>query len=218
MYPSRDFPERVKSRYMLLDGTSGVPWRRPMAIEVLVARRLFTREEYHRMGEVGILKDGDRVELIRGEIITMSPQGLRHRAFVDNLNSVLNARLGGRAIVSVQMPVALADDSEPEPDLQILRRRAVPYKEREAVAEDVLLLIEVAQTSLAYDRSTKLRLYAEAGIPEYWVVDCATESIEVHRTPQGGAYREVTRLVGGTATVALHAFPDVVLTLAEIFA
>lgn len=189
-----------------------------MAIEVAASRRLFTREEYHRMGEVGILSDSDRVELIRGEILTMSPQGRRHRAFIDNLNHVLSMRLAGRAIVSVQMPVALADDSEPEPDLQILRRRAVPYKDREASAEDVSLIIEVAQTSLAYDRSTKLRLYAEAGIPEYWVVDCVAESVEVHRTPAVGGYREVSRVVGGDATVTLQAFPDVVLPLADIFA
>ena len=111
-----------------------------MAVDVAPARRLFTREEYHRMGEVGILTPDDRVELIRGEIVTMPPQGRRHRAFIDNLNHLLNARLTGRAIVSVQMPVVLSDDTEPEPDIQILRRRAVPYKEREAFAEDALLV------------------------------------------------------------------------------
>ena len=189
-----------------------------MAVEVAATRRLFTRAEYHRMGEVGILTRGDRVELIRGEIIKMSPRGRRHRAFIDNLTKLLGARLAGRAIVSVQMPIALADDTEPEPDVQILRRRTVPYKDREAHADDALLLIEVAQTSLAYDRSTKLRLYAAAGIPEYWVVDCVAESIEVHRAPDAGGYREVTRVAGPTATVALQAFADVVLALADIFA
>ena len=188
-----------------------------MAVEVAAARRLFTREEYHRMGEVGILKPTDRVELIRGEIVTMSPIGRRHHAFVDNLNQLLVVRLAGRAIVSVQNPVVLAADTEPQPDLAVYRRRTVPYKEREAYAEDVLLLIEVAESSLAYDRSTKLRLYATAGIPEYWVVDCPAESIEVHRTPDAAGYRDVSRVAGG-ATVTLQAFPDVALTLAEIFA
>ena len=108
------------------------------------------------MGEAGILKPTDRVELIRGEIVEMSPIGRRHYAFVNNLN----LRLAGRAIVAVQGPIALADDTEPEPDVAIIRRRRVPYKEREAYAEDALLLIEVAESSLAYDRSTKLRLYA----------------------------------------------------------
>jgi Uma2 family endonuclease len=188
-----------------------------MAIEVAAARRLFTREEYHRMAEVGILKPTDRVELIRGEIIEMSPPGRRHVAFVNNLTQILVTRLTGRAIVSVQNPVALADDSEPQPDLAVVRRRAVPYKEAEIATDDVLLLIEVAESSLVYDRSTKLRLYAEAGVAEYWVVDGTAERIEVHRTPETGGYRDVSRLAG-SATVSLGAFPDVALRLAEIFA
>jgi Uma2 family endonuclease len=189
-----------------------------MAVETVVARRLFTREEYHRMAEVGILTCNERVELIRGEIITMSPQGRRHRAFIDNLTHLLDTALVGRAIVSIQMPLVLTEDTEPEPDIQILRRRAVPYKDREAAADDALLVIEVAQTSLAYDRSTKLRLYAETGIPEYWVVDCVAESIEIHRAPQTDGYRDVARVAGAGATASLLAFPDVVLRLAEIFA
>ncbi len=189
-----------------------------MAVEVAAARRLFTRAEYHRMGEVGILTRGDRVELIRGEIIKMSPQGRRHRAFIDNLTHLLDVGLAGRAIVSVRMPIVLSDDTEPEPDVQILRRRSVPYKDREAFAEDAILLIEVAESSLVYDRSTKLRLYAETGVPEYWVVDCVAESIEVHRAPHADGYRDVARVVGPTATVVLQAFPDVALSLADIFA
>ena len=188
-----------------------------MAVEVAATRRRFTRAEYRRMTEVGILGEDDRVELIRGEIVEMSPIGRRHRAFVDNLNQLLVLRLAGRAIVSVQNSVALTDDTEPQPDLTVLRRRQVPYKEREAYADDVLLLIEVADTSLAYERSTKLRLYAEAGIPEYWVVDCVAEAVEIHRTPGPEGYRDVSR-AAGTATLTLHAFPDVELRTAEIFA
>ena len=197
-----------------------VAWvgRQDMAVEVAATRRLFTREEYYRMAEVGILTCNERVELIQGEIIKMSPQGRRHRAFIDNLAHLLDQALAGGAIVSVQMPIVLFDDTEPEPDIQILRRRAVPYKDREAYADDALLLIEVAESSLTYDRSTKLRLYAAAGIPEYWVVDCSAESIEVHRMPQADGYRDVARVAGPTATVALQAFPDVALALAEIFA
>lgn len=169
------------------------------------------------MAEVGILGQRDRVELIKGEIIEMSPIGRRHRAFVYNLNRLLARRLPDAAILSVQSPLSLSDDTEPEPDLAVLRRRNVPYKEREAGAEDALLVIEVADASLAYDRSTKLRLYAEAGIPEYWVVDCAAETVEVHRGPGPNGYREVN-LVAGVATLALQAFPDVELRTTDIFA
>jgi Uma2 family endonuclease len=188
-----------------------------MAVEVARARRLFTREEYHRMAEVGILKPTDRVELIRGEIVEMSPIGRRHVAFVNNLTELLITRLTGRAMVSVQNPVVLSDDTEPEPDLAVLRRRVPPYKDAEPTTEDVLLLIEVAESSLAYDRSTKLRLYAEAGVPEYWVVDTVAERVEVYRAPGASGYRETTR-VSGPATLTPQAFPDVSVTLAELFA
>jgi len=191
--------------------------RQNMAVEVVPARRLFTREEYRIMGEVGILKPTDRVELIRGEIVKKMAPGRRHQAFVDNLTQLLILRLTGRAIVSVQNPVVLSEDSEPEPDLKVIRRRSVPYKDREAHAEDVLLLIEVADSSLAYDRSIKLALYAETGVPEYWVVNCISESIEIYRRPEGDRYLDVDR-VEAAATITLPAFPDVTLTLAEIFA
>ena len=169
------------------------------------------------MAEVGILREDDRVELIRGEIVEMSPPGRHHRAFVNNLNRLLSRRLPEQTVLSVQNPLALSDDTEPQPDLAVLRGRDVSYKDREAWAEDALLVIEVAESSVAYDRSTKLRLYAEAGIPEYWVVDCAAETVEVHRGPGPQGYRDVN-LVGGVATLRLQAFPDVELRTTDIFA
>src|SRR4051812_36583143 len=109
LYPSRDFSTGARNGYMLFDEAD---WngRHLMAIDVAVARRRFSVEEYHRMGEVGILKETDHVELIRGEIVEMSPQGFRHRAFIDNLTRLLITRLGDRAVVSIQMPIVLADD------------------------------------------------------------------------------------------------------------
>ena len=189
-----------------------------MVVDVEPTRRRFTRAEYHRMAEVGILHHDERLELICGDIVKKLTQGRRHRAFVDNLNQIFVMRLRGQAIVSVQMPIVLSDDTEPEPDVQLLRRRAMPYKEREADASDVLLLVEVAESSLAYYRSTKLKLYAAAGIPEYWVVDCIAESIEVHRSPTLDGYRDVVRIAGVNAAVEPQAFPGVSLPLREIFA
>jgi Uma2 family endonuclease len=218
LYPSRDFPARLGIGYMLVDETGpSRAGRDTMAVDVAQARRRFTRAEYYRMAEVGILKPTDRVELIRGEIIQMSPLGRHHVAYLNNLTQPLVVRLAGRAIVSVQNPVVLADDTEPQPDLAVIRRRAVPYKDAEITTADVLLLIEVAESSLAYDRSTKLRLYAESGIPEYWLVDCAAERIEVYRAPAADGYREVRR-VAAPATISPLAFPDVALALAEVFA
>ena len=179
-------------------------------------KRLFTRAEYHRMGEVGILGEDDRVELIKGEIVRMSPIGRHHVAFVNNLTQLLVTRLAGRAIVSVQNPVVLSDDTEPEPDLTLLRQRS--YKHAEPAAADVLLLIEIAETSLRYDRVTKRPLYAEAGVPEYWIVDCGAESVELYRGPADGSDRDVTRVTGAADSVSPLAFPDLSLRLAEIFA
>jgi Uma2 family endonuclease len=187
-----------------------------MVVEVAANRRRFTRAEYYRMAEVGILARRDRVELIRGDIVALAPMGRRHHAFVDNLARLLILALVDHAVVSVHGPLAIVNDTEPEPDLTVLRRRAVPYKDREAWAEDALLVIEVAESSLAYDRLTKLRLYAEAGIPEYWVVDCAAETVEVHRGPGPDGYRDV-RLLAGAATLALQAFPEVELRTTDIF-
>jgi len=187
-----------------------------MAVEVVAGtRRRFTRAEYYRMVEVGILGKRDRVELIKGEIVEKFPVGRRHIAFVMNLSQLLILRLADRASVSVHGAVALTDDTDTEPDLAVLRRRS--YKHREAFAEDAFMVIEVAEASLAYDRTTKLRLYVEAGIPEYWVVDCTSEIVEVYRHPGPDGYRDVTTITG-TSALTVHAFPDVTLTPAEIFA
>src|SRR3989442_9662534 len=145
MYPSRDFPARDRMSCRLVDEASrGRARRTRMAVEMAAARRPFTREEYHRMGEAGILKPTDRVKLIRGEIVEMSPIGRRHYAFVNNLNQLLAVRLAGRAIVAVQGPIACGDHTEPEPGVAIIRRRPGPCKDAEGYAEDALLLIEAA--------------------------------------------------------------------------
>jgi Uma2 family endonuclease len=191
-----------------------------MAVAVEPARRLFTVAEYERMAEVGILGPHERVELIRGEIVEMSPIGARHIAFVTNLTHLLVRSFDRRARVSVQSPVVVADDSMPQPDLVLLRLRQPshpPYKVARATRDDVQLLVEVAESALRYDRIVKLRLYAEVGVPEYWIVDCEAEAVEVYRDPAAPGYRSVEHITGDRAVSPL-AYPDVALRLADIFA
>lgn len=149
------------------------------------ARHLISVDAFHRMGEAGILGPADRVELIDGEIIDMSPIGALHAAIVARLASYFSQRLGGAAVVWCQNPLRLDDTSEPEPDIAILRSRADFYTTAHPGPTDVLLLIEVADTSLAYDLSTKVPLYARHGVPEVWVIDAATRQTRVFRQPIG---------------------------------
>jgi Uma2 family endonuclease len=186
-----------------------------MAVGVERARRLFTIEEYERMVETGILERDDRVELIEGEIVEMSPIGDPHAAFVANLNHLLVSHMGDRARVWVQGPVRVPPRSKPQPDLALLRPRS--YVRAGATAEDVLLVIEVADTSLQYDRTVKLRLYARAGIPEYWIVDANAETLAVYRTPSGDGYQDHRHASRGD-TVAPLAFPDAAIPADAIFA
>ena len=140
-----------------------------MAVDVEVARRLFNVEEYHRMAEAGILGADERVELIEGEIVQMAPIGPRRAGCVINLNQLFVTRLGGRAVVSPQNPVVILPRSEPQPDLVLLRPRAVSYSRELPASRDVVLAVEVADTTVRFDRIVKARLYARAGIPEFWL-------------------------------------------------
>ena len=149
------------------------------------SRHLISVDAFRRMGETGILGPQDRVELIDGEIIDMSPIGVSHAAIVARLASHFSQRLGTMGVVWCQNPVRLDDISEPEPDIAILRPRADFYMTAHPGAADALLVIEVADTSLAYDLGTKVPLYARHGIPEVWVIDAATRQIRVFRRRAG---------------------------------
>ena len=149
------------------------------------SRHLISVDAFHRMGETGILGPRDRVELIDGEIIDMSPIGVLHAAIVDVLARHFGRRTGESVFVRCQNPLRLDDISEPEPDIAILRPRADFYMTAHPGAADVLLVIEVADTSLAYDLGTKVPLYARHGIPEVWVIDAATRQTRVFRRPVG---------------------------------
>jgi Uma2 family endonuclease len=163
------------------------------------SRHLISVDAFHRMGETGILGPADRVELIEGDIIDMSPIGVLHAAIVARLASYFSQRLGGAAVVWCQNPLRLDDISEPEPDIAVLRPRADFYTTAHPAPADVLLVIEVADTSLAYDLGTKVPLYARHGIPEVWVIDAATRRTRVFLQPAGG--REAGQVTGsGYAT------------------
>lgn len=153
-------------------------------------RYRFTVDEYHRLGEARILGEDDRVELIDGEILMMTPIGLRHAACVDRLTRLLVRLCGDAAIVRVQNPVALDDRSEPQPDFCLLRAREDFYATVHPRPADVLLLIEVADSSADYDRGTKLPLYGRSRIPEAWIVDLGREAVDVYRRPIPGGYAE----------------------------
>lgn len=151
-------------------------------------RHLISVEEYHQMGEAGILPPDVRMELIEGEIIEMAPIGSRHAGIVNRLTQTLVQALSGKAIVAVQNPVVLSNISEPQPDLAVLHFRDDYYTNAHPLAQDALLVIEVSTSTLHYDRETKLPLYARAGIPEVWIFDVAGKYLEIHRHPDDGRY------------------------------
>jgi Uma2 family endonuclease len=158
-----------------------------MALQV--ARRRFTVGEYYRMADVGILNEDDRVELVDGEIVEMPPIGPGHGGCVNCLVWLFGQSLAGAAIVRVQNPIHLDEHNEPQPDVALLRPRTDFYRTRHPEPGDVLLIVEVADTSAAFDRRVKLPLYARFGIPEVWLVDLGKATIRVQRDPSPAGYR-----------------------------
>jgi Uma2 family endonuclease len=157
----------------------------------LPAARRFNVNEYHRMAAAGILHEDDPVELIEGEIVEMPPMGSIHAACVSRLDRLFARQAGDLAIVRVQLPVQLDEHSEPEPDLALVRLRPDFYAAAHPGPGDVLLVIEVADTTVRYDRTVKGALYARASIPEYWLVDLQRGHVDVRREPARGRYRTI---------------------------
>ena len=159
-----------------------------------LAAHRFTVDEYHRMAQAGVFHEDDRVELIDGQVVEMSPIGPRHAACVDRLTRRLSQQVGDRAIVRVQSPIVLGPHAAPQPDVALLRPPIERYARAHPLAPDILLVIEVADTSAEYDRSIRLPLYARAGIPESWLVDLAGDAITVYRKPGPDRYGETVTL------------------------
>ena len=157
----------------------------------MALRKRFSVDDYYRMAEAGILREREAVELIDGDIVTMSPIGPRHAACVSSGTRALVLAAGESAIVQPQGPVRLDGFNEPQPDLLLLRPRSDFYASRHAGPDDVLLVIEVADSSLRYDRDVKAPLYARWGVPEYWLADLPHDTLWRYRLPIGGAYQRV---------------------------
>ena len=175
-----------------------------------------TVETYHRMGEAGLLNGRQRTELIEARIIDMSPIGCEHADWVDRLTRLFIRQLPDAIVVRVQNPVRLDQTNEPEPDIALLRPRPQPYREAHPRPEDVLLIIEVADTSLRYDQDVKCPLYARHGIPEMWVIDVAGDRLHVYREPDAGEYR-IHRRPRRDETLNLWALPDIAIDLQRLF-
>jgi len=180
-----------------------------------LTHRRFTVDEYHRMAEAGILTEDERVELLDGWIVPMSPIGSPHAGCVNRLTRLLTGLLRDSAIVSVQNPVVLNDRWEPEPDIAVLDFRADGYSQAHPRPGDIQLIIEVADSSTEKDRRIKLPAYAEARIPEVWLVNLPADRIETYRDPQDGRYL-TPRLVSRGETLSPFELPDVTLPADEI--
>lgn len=174
----------------------------------------FDIDEYHRMIEAGILTENDRVELIDGEIVEMTPIGSPHAGCVDALTRALVLGLGESAWVRIQNPVTIAPHSEPEPDVVVARARSEGYASSHPEPGDVLLLIEIGDSSVTFDRGIKVPLYARAGIREVWLVDLTEGAIDAHREPGAEDYARCERVTGGVLSPL--AFPDLELPVAAI--
>lgn len=178
----------------------------------LITRHRLSVEDYHRMAEAGILHEDDRVELIEGEIIDMAPIGSWHAGTVKRLASLFISAVGRHAIVSIQDPVCLDLYSEPQPDIALLRPREDYYTRGHPGPGDVLLIVEVAQSSLAYDLEVKVPLYARHAIPEVWVMDAESGSVHICRRPGDGIFRQV-QVQSGPCTLSPLLLPQISLEL-----
>ena len=178
-------------------------------------KHLTNLDEWRRLGEANIFPPESRLELINGEILEMAPIGFSHTGHVIRLLNFFAPLVGNSALINAQNPLQLGDLSEPEPDFMLLKPNADFYSSRHPNANDVLLLIEVADSSLTFDQNQKLRLYALHGIPEYWLLNLNDSSLEVYRKPNGEVYAEKTTLRAGD-TLTLSQLPEISIRIADI--
>lgn len=173
-------------------------------------------DEYYRMSEVGLLARDARVELIQGEVFDMAPIGSRHAYVVNTLNKLLVRVIGERAIVSIQQPLRLSERSEPQPDLLLLKPRQDGYRNAHPTAADVLLLIEVSDSTLRYDREIKTPLYAQHGIPELWLFDLNGMQVHCMTQPNNDVYEVIATKHEGTCCP--HLLPEICIEIDALLA
>ena len=181
------------------------------------SRHRVTVEDFHKMGEAGIFLEDDRVELIDGEMIDMAPIGSRHAGVVKHLTNLLAMAAKGKAIVSAQDPLRLGPHSEPEPDLMLLVPRDDFYSEAHPGASDVLLLIEVCDTTARFDREVKLPLYARHGVAEVWLINIETRLLERCRLPQPERGEYAFRESLAVGAIAPAAIPECRVAIETLF-
>lgn len=177
-------------------------------------RHRWTAAEYRKLVEAGVFAEDDRIELIEGELIEMAPIGEEHAGQVNLLGNEFSYRLYGRVVVAVQNPIALSEYSDPQPDIALLRWRPDFYRRQRHGPHDVLLIVEVAETSVRYDREVKLPLYARHGIPESWLIDLRRPCLEIHRDPTPEGYQAVT--VHRSGSVAPASLPEAAIDVARL--
>jgi Uma2 family endonuclease len=187
-----------------------------MGAEGEIERIKWTVADYHRMAEVGLLAPDARVELIDGEIVRMAPIGLRHADCVNRLAMKLTRIVGDAAYMSYGNPVRLSNYSEPQPDITLLARRAEGYGTRAPAPEDVLLAIEVAQSSLRFDLRVKVPLYARAKLHEVWIIDVEAERVHAFDQPVDGGYARTREFAAGER-ISIAALPTISVDIAELF-
>ena len=175
----------------------------------------FTVEQYYKMAEVGILGVEQRTELIEGEVIEMSPIGAKHSACLSKLADVLRDRTRKRALVRQQNPICLSDRSEPQPDVAVVKERQDYYAESHPLPSEIILLIEVSDSTLKYDRDVKIPLYAKVGISELWIANLEAQVFEVYRQPSETGYQQV-QIYGKGEVINLQMLPDVAIAVNEI--
>ena len=179
-------------------------------------RRLFTVEEYYKMAEMGVLRPDERTELLEGEIVAMSPQGSRHAAGGSRTGDIFRTLLGARVIVREQYPIHLDDESEPEPDVVIAMPDENYYEDHHPTPDEILLVLEVSDSSLELDRVYKQRLYAQAEIRQYCVLNLQTQELEDYRQPSPDGYRS-KQTYARTESLSLVAFPSLQILVADLF-